>query len=206
MSGLKRQIYGFRFVEINRGDTLQQIAARELGDASRWAEIVSYNNLKPPYITGDASAVTDGVLLYGSLIRLPASTPVISSTNDPERVFERDVKLTNGKVAVTAGGDFDVVSGVANLKQALKHRLDTPRGELIYHANAYGSLHWRLIGTANGPTASLLAAEYAKAAVLADPRISKVNSATAEVSGDAIQASVEAEPIVGRPVDVQTSS
>lgn len=206
MSNLRRQIYGYRFVEILQGDTLQAIAARELGDASRWAEIVSYNGLKPPYLTGDSSQAGIGVLLYGALIRLPASSPVISSTNDPEKVFERDVKLIAGKLGVTSSGDLDVVSGTANLKQAITNRIDTDRGELIYHAQDYGSLVRRLVGAVNGPTAGLLAAEYAKAAVLADPRISAVLSANAEVSGDVIKVSVEAQPVVGRPVDIQVST
>ncbi len=206
MSDLRRPVYGYRFVEVLHGDTLQAIAARELGDASRWAEIVSYNDLKPPYLTGDTLQVTHGVVLYGSLIRLPASAPVISSTNDPDKVFERDVRLTAGRLGVTEGGDIDVVSGVANLKQALQHRVDTDRGELIYHAQEYGSLVRRLVGAVNGPTAGLLAAEYAKAAVLTDPRISAVTSASAEMSGDVITVSVEAQPVVGRPVEVQITT
>lgn len=206
MSDLRRTLYGYRFVEILYGDTLQAIASRELGDASRWAEIVSYNDLKPPYLTGDAAQAGHGVLLYGSLIRLPASAPVVSSTNDPDRVFERDVRLTAGRLGVTDGGDLDIVSGVANLKQALQHRVDTDRGELIYHAQDYGSLVRRLVGSVNGPTAGLLAAEYAKAAVLADQRISTVTNATAEMVGDVIRVSVEAQPVVGRPVEVQITT
>lgn len=39
-----------RQVRIRRIDTLERIAARELGDAVRWTELVILNKLKPPYL------------------------------------------------------------------------------------------------------------------------------------------------------------
>ncbi len=52
---------------IMRGDTLERIAQRELGDALRWIDIVVLNNLKPPYIS-DVRA--DGIRQYGDKILL----------------------------------------------------------------------------------------------------------------------------------------
>lgn len=199
----QRPLYGFRFVEIRRGDTLQAIAARELGDAGRWVDLIAYNNLVPPFVTSDQSEARDGVLLAGSLIRVPAPVPVVTSTTDPEKVFEVDILLERGELA-TKDGDFDVASGRVNLHQSIKNRIDTERGELIFHTE-YGSRVRQLIGAVNGPTASLLAAEYARSAVLADSRINQVTRATAEVVGDVINVSVEAEPIVGRVIVVDAT-
>lgn len=196
----QRPLLGFRFVEILHGDTLQAIAARELSDASRWSELIAYNDLVPPFLTDDPAQARPGVLLSGSLIRLPAPVPVVSSTTDPDKVFGIDILLENGAFVVE-NGDFSVASGRTNLRQAIKHRVETDRGELMFHST-YGSLVRRLLGTVNGPTATLLAAEYAKSAVQADTRINQVTEALAEADGDVIRVSIEAEPVVGRVVEL----
>ena len=112
--------------------------------------------------------------------------------------------LDRGQLGVS-DGDFSLAQGLENLHKALMHRIDTDRGELLFHQD-YGSLVRSLVGTVNGPTASLLASEYAKSAVLADDRIQQVTQATAEVVGDTIRVSVEAQPIVGRVIDVTVTT
>lgn len=198
---LQRPVEGIRLAQTRYADTMQLIAARELGDAARWPELVAFNALVPPFITSDAQARLPGVLLAGELIRIPAAVITVSASTDPDRVFERDVALIEGQLGGDVTGDLVVVAGLDNLKQAVRHRLETERGDLIFHPQ-YGSLVRRLIGSVNGPTAGLLAAGYAKAAVLADPRISSVLSSTAEVVGDVITVTVVAEPIVGRRVEL----
>lgn len=200
---IQRPIAGFRFVEVQRGDTLQRIAAREFGDAARWPELVGYNGLRAPFVTDDPAQAGSGVILSGQLIRVPASSAVISAEASPEEVFGRDVFLRVGRVDVS-NGDFAVAGGIANLKQALQHRLDTDRGELLFHRD-YGSLVRMLVGTVVGPTASLLAAQYAKAAMLSDPRVSLVSRAEAEVIGDVINVNVEVKPVTGKTIDVSAT-
>lgn len=200
MTPFSRPLYGFRFVEVRIGDSLQAIAARELGDASRWHELIAYNNLVPPFLTDDPALASQGVKTAGELILVPAPAPSVSTGVDPEKVFERDIDLTGGQFSVE-NGDFAVVAGRANLRQAIKHRIDTERGELMFHL-AYGSSVRRMIGAVNGPTAAQLAASYARAAVAMDPRVRQVLSATAEVVGDAVNVTVVAEPIAGESVEV----
>lgn len=193
-----RPLTGYRWAQIRWGDTLQMLAARELGDAGRWHELIAFNKLAPPYIAETAAA---GVLAYGGLILCPAPGPTATSTTDPDTVFERDVALTNRALEADESGDFLVVAGRANLRQALQHRVSTERGEVLYHAE-YGSRIRQLIGRVAGPTASLLAAQYARSAVAADPRIARITAAKATVLGDTISVVVEAQPIVGKPIDV----
>lgn len=198
-----RELYGFRFVETRHGDTVQAIAARELGDGARWQEIVSYNGLVHPFITDDPSQVKPGVVLSGTLLRVPAPTPVVSTTIEPDKVFGTDVALKGGVLDVEHG-DIAVISGRANLRQALKHRIETDQGELLFHTE-YGSRLRTIIGAVNGPTAALLAAQYAKAAVQADPRVERVTRSVAEVVGDTVNVSLEVEPVTGRPIDVSAN-
>lgn len=194
-------LYGFRFVEIQFGDTLQAIAARELGDASGWAKLIAINGLVPPYITDDPDLVVPGVLLSGGALKVPAPQPVVTTTTDPDQVFLSDIALSDTGALVVVNGDFALTTGRPNLHQALTNRVETDRGELIFHPG-YGSRIRRILGTVNGPTAELLAAKYAAAAVLADSRIKEVTAAVAQSIGDQVQVSVEAVPIVGRPITI----
>ena len=194
---------GFRYVATQYGDTLQEFAARVMGDATNWATLIGLNNLAPPYLTDDPTQVTDGVVLNGSLLMIPAATPAPS--DDPNDVFKTDVLLdADGFLAISENGDLATVSGVANLTQALENALATDQCELIYHPS-YGYRGRRLLGSKNGATAGLMAARYAKQTVAADSRISSVTSSTATVQGDAIATVVQAETVVGTKVPVATT-
>ncbi len=198
---IEREVNGYRFVETNRGDTLQAIALRELGDGARWPELVSFNKLLPPFLTDDPAQVRPGVVLTGKLIRVPAADPLVETTVDADLVFERDISLGSDGALISTDGDFGMVAGIDNLRQAIAGRLTTDRGELAFHP-AYGSMLRRIVGTVAGPTAAILAAAYANSTVKQDPRISSVKSSVATVTGDRVVVALVAEPIVGRAVDV----
>lgn len=200
MSDINRPLTGFRLVEVQFGDTLQKIAARELGDASRWRDLITINSLSYPYLTGDPNVAGDRVKLYGSLIAVPSASASIGADIDPAAVFKTDIKMSDG-ILLTDGSDFVTVTGRDNYKQAIKNRIDTEQGELIYHL-PYGCGVKKMLGTVNGPTRALLAAQYVKSAVQADPRTASVNSSTGAVSGDAIVVNTEAVPIAGAPISV----
>lgn len=195
---------GFRFVLTQRGDTLKTIAARALRDASMWPQLIYPNNLVYPYITDDPNEAGPGVLLTGSQILIPAPTAV-ATTTDPDQVFGTDIGLTNGLITGTPSGDVAVVNGRDNLRQALKNRVETQQGDLIFHP-LYGSLLKSLIGRVSVPATRLLAASTAKGAVLADPRIARVSQAVAQVNGDVVNVSIEAIPIAGQSVQVAANS
>lgn len=199
-----KPLFGYRFAETQRGDSLQLIASREMGDATQWQTLIDYNGLIPPYITDDPTQAGPGVILTGAMILVPAPVPIATATIDPNAVFGTDIKLSNGQLA-TANGDFDMVSGRDNLKQALGNRIETERGDLLMHQD-YGSLHPRLVGAVNGPTSGLLAAQYVKAAVQADPRVQSVISATATITADVTAIEVEVQPIAGTSIQVSATT
>jgi len=195
-----KPLNGYRFVDTYFGDTLQRIAARELGDAAQWGALIAYNNLVPPYLTDDPNQVGPGVLLTGSQILVPAGAPVISSTTDPNKVFEVDLSLTNG-LLTGANGDFSIVAGRDNLRQALKNNIETDQGSLLWHT-WYGSLCRRMIGAVNGPTQALLTEKYAAASLERDDRVSEVNQAIATISGDKLTIKLQVIPVIGRPLQL----
>ena len=205
MSEFERQLPSYRLAEIRHSDDLAAIAAREMGDANRWPELVWINALAHPYITTDERRAGPGVLLAGSFIKVPAPTGVWTDDAERGQVYERDCAMTNRQLGVDAGGDLAVFAGADNLRQQLQHRLDTPRGQARRHPD-YGCMASRLKGKVNGPTAGMLAAEYVKSALLADYRVSRVEFSTAEVRGDAIRVTARAVPIEGGVVDLVTNA
>jgi hypothetical protein len=173
MSEFERAEPNYRLVETHRGDDLQAVASRELGDANRWVELVWLNKLVAPYITDDPQRVVPGVVLSGAGLKVPA--PVGVWTDDAERgqVYERDCAMVARQLQADASGDFLVRSGSDNLRQQLEHRLITPTGQARRHPE-YGCKVWRLLGTVNGPVAGLLGAQYVSAALQADYRVASV--------------------------------
>lgn len=201
MSEFSRPMPRFRLAETHYNDDLQSIAAREMGDANRWPELVWINGLTHPYITTDERRVGPTVLLAGSLIKVPAPAGLSIESAETGQVYERDCAMVNRQLVDDGSGDIAVFSGADNLRQQLTHRIVTPRGQARRHPE-YGCLIWRLLGTVNGPTAGLLGAEYVKAALKAEYRVASVDYSKAEVSGDLVRIQARAVAIDGGVVDV----
>ncbi len=197
---LTKRLTGYRFVVIEYDDTLQAIALRELGDANRWRDLIAINDLVPPYLTGDVNLAGPKVRLYGQELTIPAVTIQTSAASDPERVFGVDLLLNQG-LLVAENGDLALVKGVANLKQAIRHRIATALRELLFHPN-YGCGVHLVKGDGADPTTATLGAKYVEGALLQDPRISSVPNCVATITGDACAIQVTAEAISGTSVDI----
>lgn len=195
-----RILSGSRIVEIQHGDTLQVIAARELGDASKWVDIVSVNGLRPPYLTGVAGEASASVKLYGQTLVVPAASTVPSSVNDADQLFGVDLDLSGGALSVESG-DLKLAGGRANLRQALVHHIVTDLQELLFHLR-YGCGVRRLLGAVAGPASGLLAAEYVRTAIRMDTRVAAVISTTADVVGDQVVVTARIQPITGTTIDI----
>ncbi|MGH8035821.1 MAG: LysM peptidoglycan-binding domain-containing protein, partial [Lysobacterales bacterium] len=141
---------GFQAVVVGQGDTLQSLAASQMGDPNEWPVIAVVNQLKAPYITDGAKL--PGTLSPGDAIMIPVSgvvsKPDTFTTGDPAHGanqavnvlgvdFEREPLPTGqfGWRINTAGGSVDVlkVRGVDNLAQGLDGRLHTTQGENILY-------------------------------------------------------------------------
>lgn len=201
MSTFERRLTGYRLVETHWGDDLQAVAAREMGDANRWPELVWLNSLAHPYITTNPLDVRPGVLQAGAFIKVPSASGVWTDDAERGQVYERDCQMVDRMLVVGDDGDLAVASGSDNLRQQLQHRVDTPRGQARRHPT-YGSLHHRLLGTVNGPIAGMLGAQYVKAALRADYRVARVDFSRGEVVGDAIMITARAVAIEGGAVDI----
>lgn len=185
-----------RHAQVHYGDTLQRIALRELGDSSKWLDLVGINNLRPPFISETGGA---GVLAWGDTIKVPASASTVSADASPELVFGRDVSLSSGVLAI-ADGDVALKAGIPNLSQALMHRVVTEKRELGFHP-PYGCWVRSLLGAVNGASAGQLAAFYVRSALLEDDRVASVVSCDAEMENDQIQVRAVVLPTSGGQID-----
>lgn len=192
----EREIAGYRYAETLYGDDLRRIALREMGDAAFWIDIANLNGLLPPYLTDDPAQVRAGVLLSGSTILIPAPQLSAPLATDPTQVFGTDILLTDGRFSFV-NGDLATVSGGQNFLEALRHRLQTSKRELLFHPT-YGCFVDLLIGRGSGPTTDQLAAFYVKSALLEDARVAEVVNCVAEISGDTIRITADVVPIDGK--------
>lgn len=201
---LTKSLDGYRFVEIEQGDTLQKIAARTMGDASLWTELIAINDLTPPYLTGDVEEAGPKVKLYGQMLVIPATKAEVFSSPDETLIFGTDILLNKGRLEASESGDLALVSGVKNLGQALRHRVATPLGELLFH-KLYGCGVHQMKGRGGTPGATTLAAQYVRSALLADPRAQAVVKPTASLVGDACPVSATVVTVTGANVDLQST-
>lgn len=200
MTDFTRSITGFRFVQTQHGDTLQSIALRELGDAGQWSTIAWLNGLVPPYLTDSSSAVRNGVMLTGSSIRVPSASARVDATTKPEDVFLSDCALVKGGLQF-ADGDFAIVGGRDNLRQAVAHRVATDHNELMFHPT-YGANLGRLKGAVNRPALELVGADYVRDALQDENRIQSVVRVSATTSGDRLSINAEVVPVSGATLNM----
>lgn len=193
-----KEIGGFRYAQTNFGDDLRRVALRELGDASRWVDLVALNELLPPYLTDDISQAGKGVLLTGSTILIPVPESNAAITTDPDAVFGIDAQLYRGEF-VFDDGDLSVVSGEQNFVQSIRNRLSTDQRDLMFHPD-YGNLTYLLVGKKNGPTNKQLAEFYVRSVLLEDSRVSQVNKVVVDISGDVISIDAEVMAISGKQI------
>ena len=201
MTAPTREYLGVRRAQLNWGETLQRLAARELGDASLWPHIAILNNLEPPYVTGDKALASRRVALYGDTLLIPSNPDDIEpSVTASEDVFKQDVALPRGRLVV-ADGDFALVAGRENLRQAIGIRVATDEGVLLFHPT-YGCRVHRIKGRQANSANHLLAGKWVERALRQEERIASVTRVEAIVSGDSISVEAEAMTVSGHPVDL----
>lgn len=135
-----------RPVIIKGNDDIKRIAAREMGDVTKFRELIILNNLRYPYI---AAVAVEHVLAPGDIILIPLTSdprisglatieskeyPITQSLTQIERQLGVDLQLTKDfDLAVTNVNDFKLVGGHDNALQALKIKFALEKGDLLFH-------------------------------------------------------------------------
>jgi hypothetical protein len=196
-SGFSQTLTGLRTVDLLQRDTIEAVAARTLGDASQWTVLVALNGLTWPYLTDDPTQASATVLLTTGTITVPGSgLPTSAPAVVDGTLFGTDISLAGGFLEVGPDGDDLLVSGAANLKQAITNRIGTDTNELPYYPD-YGCDIYKLMGKRDSPVNEQLAITYVSKATQSDPRVASVQNGTADLTGDTIAVSCEAVTISG---------
>jgi len=200
---------GFFEITIARGDSIEALAYRHLGDADRWREIVAINALRPPYISQGARI--PGTVRIGDPLSIPllkdAQAAGVVSTGDPavgasqaEAFMGRDIKtvrLENGKygwACDTAHGSTDVqtIYGLKNLIQGIETRFRTEqRTNPQFPADGMPPMVGEK-GTIQLWTEVRFALDQQ---IMADPRIERVLSVEFEMLADTVTINIGAQPV-----------
>ncbi len=142
-------------------------------------------------VYGSPFELTTVVAQIGDTISLPVGSPNQSgniaaiSISDIVDALGVDISLDqNGQKKVGPGGDVLFVSGIENMKQALRIRVNTLVGELGLHPE-YGSQLQLYVGTNQNSSWSEIAKALVHDCLIQDPRIHDVVNLTYSTVGDA---------------------
>jgi hypothetical protein len=189
-----RAIAAVRTYTVCAGDTLGTIAAAHLFARERWPEIAALNRLTYPYIADPVDWPNGTVAAPGSSILLPMPHGAGSSVSVPAPsqadLFGIDLDLFRGSVRFE-GGDLRLLTGVANVEQAVHLRTRAGHGELPLHPE-YGSRLSAWIGHTGTPEVLQMALLDYMRAVGQDSRVARVIRTSGRIEGDQMRLSVDA--------------
>lgn len=161
-------------------ETIQQLAVRYLGAASRWAEIAQLNRLDAPFISPDAATYkASGLNVLGSEDQI--SIPSTADVSTPD-LFQAESEAYGVDLAwdsellglIPQGVGFAWDRGIENLRKKVIRAILTRRGDLV-HRPEVGNKAWDYVGEDFAPWKAEAAALETKAAVLAIKQITAVD-------------------------------
>lgn len=163
---------------VQTGDSLMDIAARNLGNFEDWPVLASLNGLVPPF-TGPQQLGVTTIAGYGTTLLLPQNGSANYPAGYPLPSYTVNVLGIDiyygplNKDMLPWNGDFLTISGYDNLSLSLGRRLQTTIGDLIYHVN-FGSRIPPEVGAVQTQYEAQRIAIFGQSALLADPRVAKV--------------------------------
>ena len=183
---------------LRAGDTLQTIALRAYGDASRFQDILAYNNMR------DASTLENGrPLRPGDALQVPFDSGVEDDRGLARRgdVFGKDLRLTENYDLDLVGEDLATIDGVRNLKQAIKVRMLTEQGS-AWPLPRYGVP--ALLGAGLTARVASFCAAHITDQLRADARVEDVRDVVVFAEGDALNVSATVSPLDGGTIQLTT--
>lgn len=128
----------------------------------------------------------------GSKLKIPVlSTDQTQNSQTDAEIFGVDIALDeNGKLRIE-NGDMATVSGLDNLEQAIRHRVQSPFGSIMFHQD-YGCGVADVIGEKGAAKVRTLTKAAIVEALNNEPRIDSIRNLEMVNVGDTIEFSVQA--------------
>ncbi len=191
---------------ISGEDTIESMARRVLGDASRWIELVLMNNLRAPYISRGGNG--RDVLRPGDRFLYPSDTAGTGNnvaraqgqqnSGTVQAQLGTDIRLEGTFDAAdwaVENGDFGMIAGGANFAQAIQMRVSTQVGSLPVHPS-YGVPF--AVGKKVAELTSLTKWRCdVEGSLLQDPRTASVNRLFVALQGNTVRMNGSLTSITG---------
>lgn len=199
---------GFTERVVGQGDTIQSLAAKHLGNARDWIDLVIANRLVAPYVTNGVKI--PNTVTVGDKIIVPitqsSKPPNVFTTGDSEAgesqaesFLGTDYELTKDgdrwgwEIDVAHGSvDAKMVSGIDCLGQGLASRLRTTKNENILYPDVGIP---RITGKTLVGDDTIETRFWVRNQLLSDPRIEKITNFSFEIINDALIMKVTVQPI-----------
>ena len=189
---------------VNAGDTLERIAARYLGTSDRVLELITLNNLEPPYIDPTGSSTNYRILNPGDKILIPSfdadenvgvnnlnirESALTQNLSASEKLFGVDLKLDSDfSLIFNNRNDFELSYGRANAVQALAIKVNLEKGGLPVNPELGINAG---IGEKTKSTATEILRDI-KTTILQDSRFSGVDDLSVVRNGSILEMSIRA--------------
>jgi hypothetical protein len=190
---------------VRGGDTLERLAQRMLGAATRSWEIIDLNDLRAPFLdTADPPAAPASVQVkrIGDLLYLPPDATVPSAEQTWTQVdvdlYGRDAALPGCELSLGVLSilidQLATVEGRFNIVQALTERIGTQEGELVLHPD-YGIERRLCVGVEGTEANVALSGMEVARCVSEDPRVVQVSQVKTTLVGTTNTATMNVQVI-----------
>lgn len=177
-----------------RNEDLKKISKKFFGSHSQWSILAEFNGMP------DARRKADGGILdVGDIVFIPFEGVLgINSFNSKGDIFSVDISMPYDDIVLVSQdvNDFELVDGIECLKQAIKNKLLTFKGEMPNYENV-GLPRLSFVNDVDYTSAQL------REVLIKDPRVADVNNIIAEVEKDIVRIGVNVVTLMGESFNVK---
>jgi hypothetical protein len=183
-----RSSFNYVLYYLQEGENLYRVAAKVLGDANRWHEIKDFNNWSDARRNARGQLPQEGESIRIKIEELPSTTGF--EENGDINLTDIAMPYNDLKFDVSTG-DFELVAGPDNLKQAIKNKLLISAGDL-QGFDDFGLPQLRV-----NPEDTKLASAVIRESLVKDPRVLDVPQINLDLDGDTLYMEVIIQPVQG---------